>query len=112
MNKLPDVKIKNGYNYRLIKRNNKIAIYELTNIKYPEDKSVSYEVFVILISQAYQLIQKCGINIGKVYDYPISEKFPGNEDFGRTAWAYNNENLALEKFDNLTLEPMNYEEIN
>ena len=93
---------KNGYLYTLIKRNDKAALYEQRNIKFPEDTSIGYEVFSIKISPACVLIGKSGPTKGKEYCYPTSEKFPGNEDFGKNAWFLKSKKLANQKFKEIS----------
>jgi hypothetical protein len=97
---LPQTKIKNGYAYTLHKRSGKVAIYKMKNIKEPDDKSVAFEVFRIAISPAVTLTDR---RTGRSYDYPVSEKFPSNEDFGQTAWAYQTEKAAINKFQELNV---------
>jgi hypothetical protein len=102
--KLAKSKSKNGYNYRLVLRSAKAAIYEQIvekEINGLVGKVVGYEVFVISVGKAYSLVQKHGNKKGEIYNYPAAEKFPGNEDFGKSAWAFTNKNLAMEKFKEL-----------
>lgn len=96
--KLPTSKKRNGYLYTLVKRSKKAVIYRMTNDKFPEDKSVSFEVSIIRKAPAYKLLQKTN---GNYYHYPESERFPCNEDFGKTAWTYDKEESAMKKFDEL-----------
>ncbi len=100
--KLPQSKLKNGYIYTLVTRNDKAAIYSMKNEKFPEDISIGYEVFKISVGKAYSLVQKHGKVKGKVYSYPAAEKFCGNEDFGKTAWAYTTKDAAMKRFTELT----------
>ena len=92
---------KNGYLYTMIDRTKNAAIYKQTPDKDPDDTSTAYEVFQITITKAYSLTakptktKKTDLH---VYNYPASEKFPGNEDFGKTAWAYNTLASAMKKF--------------
>ena len=102
---LPQTKSKNGYAYRQIKRNDKAAIYEQSVEKDINGKIgliVGYEVFKIVVSKAYSLVQRNGKKKGEVYNYPAAEKFCGNEDFGKIAWAYNTKESALTKFNELS----------
>lgn len=81
---------KNGYLYKLYKRGDKAMIYEQT---YPDDGSIcSYEVFKIRIDKPKVIF---GISL------PEREKFPGNEDFGKWAWAVTDLNKAMEKFETI-----------
>lgn len=102
---LPKLKSKNGYSYRQIKRSNKAAIYEQSvekEINGEIGKTVGYEVFQIVVGKAYSLIQKHGKKKGEVYHYPAAEKFPGNEDFGKIAWAFANKTTAMAKFNEIS----------
>lgn len=101
---LPKEKTKNGYLYRLINRTKKAAIYEQIVEKDCNGipgKTVGFEVLQIVVGKAYSLIQKHGKKKGEVYHYPPAEKFPGNEDFGKTAWAYSTKAEAMEKFNEI-----------
>jgi len=103
--KLPQTKSKNGYAYRQIKRNDKVAVYEQKvekEINGEVGKIVGYEVFRIVVGKAYSLVQRNGKKKGIVYNYPPAEKFCGNEDFGKIAWAYNTKEAALAKFNELS----------
>jgi hypothetical protein len=95
---LPKIKHKNGFVYELVKRSNKTAMYSQRDLK-GVDLSISYEVFIIKTSKSCTLVDKN--NPEKIYDYPPSEKFPGNEDFGKFAWAYMTKEKAEEAFDKI-----------
>lgn len=79
---LPETKTKNGFNYELVKRSKNAAIYKQST---SDNVVIGYEVFKIVISKAVEIPDK---NTGKLYKQPTREKFPGNEDFGKIAWAY------------------------
>ena len=102
IDKLPQTKVKNGYEYILIKRNKKAAIYSQKNIDVPEDTSEGFEVFQIVLSKPYSIMQKNGPSAGMWYHYPLTEKFPGNEDFGKTAWSFTNKDSAEKKYKELS----------
>jgi hypothetical protein len=102
---LPQEKSKNGYLYKLVKRTKKAAMYEQIIEKECNGdvgRTVGFEVFQIIVGKAYSLIQKNGKKKGEVYHYPPMEKFPGNEDFGKTAWAYTVLETAKEKFKEIS----------
>ena len=102
--KLPIVKFKNGYKYCLVKRNEKVAIYEQLverDINGVPGSIVGYEVFQVVVGKAFTLVQKYGKKKGEKYFYPAAEKFPGNEDFGKTAWSYCTLAMAEKKFESL-----------
>jgi hypothetical protein len=60
LDKLPDTKNKNGYQYTLITRNNNVAMYSMKNTKEPTDNSIGYEVFQISITKPVSLQQRSG----------------------------------------------------
>lgn len=95
---LPKTKSKNGYLYKLVKRTKKAAMYSMTNEKFPEDTSLAYEVFKVVLTKPASIQQKSGVKKGMWYQYPVTEKFPRNEDFGKTAWAYQTLGAAEAKF--------------
>ena len=99
--KLPETREKNGFIYTKVARNTVAAVYESKDSK-GFDTSTAYEVFKIVISPAYTMVQKAGKEKGKVYNYPAAEKFPGNEDFGKIAWAYMTKESAMKKYAELT----------
>lgn len=101
---LPKTKSKNGYAYRLVRRSANAAIYEQKiekEINGDVGKVVGYEVFVISVGKPYSLVQKHGKKKGQVYNYPAAEKFPGNEDFGKSAWSYTSLEAANNKFNEI-----------
>lgn len=100
MDVLPQTKTKNGYDYNLVKRTDKIAMYSMQNPECPEDKG--FEVFKIVLTPPCRLQQKSGVKKGMWYQYPLTEAFPGNEDFGNIAWAFNTIESAEKKFNELS----------
>lgn len=101
---LPLEKSKNGYAYKQVARSEKAAIYEQKvekDINGIFGETVGFEVFLITVGKAYSLVQKCGKEKGKIYSYPAAEKFVGNEDFGKIAWAFNSKKSAMEKFNEI-----------
>ena len=51
-----------------------------------------YEVFLIRTSKAGEVFGK---------ELPDREVYPGNEDFGRTAWCIDDEKRAMMKYESL-----------
>lgn len=49
-----------------------------------------WEVFRIKVSKEKSMFGKT---------YPLREVYPGNEDFGSTAWCYKDEILAKKRYD-------------
>jgi hypothetical protein len=102
--KLPATKKKNGYVYKQVSRSDKAAIYEQIvekDINGIPGTIIGYEVFRIIVGKPYVLIQKHGTKKGQKYSYPSSEKFCGNEDFGKIAWSYDTLQSAMNKFNEL-----------
>ena len=69
---------------KLIRRKGNICLYERSDDV--------WEVFFVNVCPA-----------GMLYDkfYPERETYPGNEDFGNSAWCFNNRALAERKYDKL-----------
>ena len=79
---------KNGFTYKLNKRNSYKAIYE----QYNGEDLISYEVFFIKVL-------KPSIFFGT--ELELREKFPSNEDFGKIAWSTRDYNRACEIYDSI-----------
>lgn len=73
-----------GLTAKLLKRDGKVCLYERTDN--------CYELFIVQVSPAVETFGK---------KYPEREVYPGNEDFGRTAWCYTHLDIALKRFDAL-----------
>lgn len=81
---------RNGFSYHQVTRNKKVAIYEQRG----KDNSISgYEVFLI------KVLPDRKIKNTLILSY---EKFPSNEDFGKTAWFYHTLDKAVAKMTELT----------
>jgi hypothetical protein len=94
--RLPQEKKKNGYNYHLVKRSEHAAIYNQVHPDYPDVSA--YEVFKIVITKPTVLIDR---RTNKEYPQPAKEKFPGNEDGGKTLWTYITLESAEKKFEEI-----------
>jgi hypothetical protein len=81
---------KNGYIYSLEKRGEKAMIYK--QVCAEEGITVGYEVFKRKIDKPKVVF---GIELGE------REIFPGNEDFGKWAWAVRSLERAEERFHNI-----------
>lgn len=90
MNILPINLRKNGFDYTQILRQGNKAIYEQT---YTEIVAY-YEVFKIR-TQPEKILRGNLIQSGEV--------FPGNEDFGKTAWSFKTLAKAMDKFNSLAI---------
>lgn len=100
MELLPEEIKKNGFIYRLLKRGEKAMLYEQYCID--AEKVVCWEVFKRKIDQPKVIF---GIELGE------REIFPGNEDFGKWAWAPSDYERALNIFENIenTISDLNDE---
>jgi hypothetical protein len=88
MNNLPQTIRRNSFEYRLICRTGRTALYEQTI----SEKRKAYEVFKIIISPERFFN-------GNLFE--AMERFPNNEDFGVSAWAYTDMQRAIKKFTDL-----------
>ena len=95
MKKLPLKLRKNRFDYKQILCCGDCCIYEQdynSGIKYQKGDTPLelkfYEVFKVKVRPAETL---------RGNDYPKREVFPGNEDFGTSAWAYRTLDMALRK---------------
>ena len=73
-----------GLTARLIERTDKVALYRRSD--------GVWEVFLIRIAPE-EIIQG--------HLYPEREVYPGNEDFGSSAWCYTSEKEARKKFNEI-----------
>jgi hypothetical protein len=90
MKKLPLLISKNGFEYKLLRRTEKKALYAQSL----GNTLIGYEVFRIRIQQT-----RFSALLGAIQT--SSEKFPGNENFGKSAWSYMDFQNALEKYNEL-----------
>jgi acetoacetate decarboxylase len=80
MKKLEQHQRKNGFDYELVERNDKAAIYkQVENYGENNEYIVAYEVFLIKIRKDKSIVGNF-IEGGEI--------FPSNEDFGKNAWTY------------------------
>ena len=84
MKKLPLKWRANRYNYTQIARTEKKAMYK--------SDGDFYEVFIIKVRPKETIFGR---------EYPQREAYPGNEDFGKTAWCFSNKKNALRKYEEL-----------
>lgn len=69
-----------------------------TLIKRTDDKAIYkrndgvYEVFKIKIQEKREAFGR---------EFPHKEMYPGNEDFGNSAWCYVGKDQALKRYENL-----------
>lgn len=76
---------KNGFLYKEVKRDANIAIYEQIDVE--NDIRLAYEVFKVVVMKPNNFIPE------------HFEKFPSNEDFGKTAWSFRKYDKAIDKFN-------------
>lgn len=67
-----------------VKRNGDVCLYQRSD--------GPYEVFQVQVAPARDVFGT---------ELPERETYPGNEDFGKTAWCYTGYEGALRKFDRL-----------
>jgi hypothetical protein len=94
MEKLPEKLKKNGYEYHQLKRSDNAALYGQYIIG---GKVIqAYEAFIIRE-------QKEGTSTigGAVVNFVAKELFPSDEEFGRTAWSFNDLKRAELCFEGL-----------
>lgn len=84
---------KNKYDYKLFQRGNKACIYKQMD----NGKVIGYEVFLIKYTKARLMPNGDTIS--------AHEKFPGNEDFGKTAWSCKELERAIKRFLHLEEKP-------
>lgn len=95
MKKLGKIITKNGFEYRLHTRGKVAAIYEQWGKTWEgKEKLFGYEVFKIKTTKEKFVFDTT---------YPAQERFPSNEDFGRSAWSISDddEERAIEIFNDL-----------
>lgn len=83
-----------GFNYKLIERTDKKALYARHDIN--TNLIHGYEVIKIqtVVSKPFQ--------VGNNYElYDMIEKFPSTQFQGRKSWLYADLSLAKKKYDNL-----------
>ena len=85
---LPQKTCKNGFPYTQICRGARSCIYE----QRVGQKLIAFEVFIIQTRSERSIL-------GKIIQ--AKEKFPSNEDFGKTAWTYWTVEQAMKKFNEL-----------
>lgn len=91
---LPTELKKKGMLLRQVKRNDDVAIYEVSYDHTPE-KVIGHEVFKITIREAQELYGKA---------YPRMEAYPSDTMFGNTAYSVTSREYAEEYWDRLNKE--------
>ena len=86
MEELKQIIRKNGFIYKLVHRTKRVAMYQ----QWDEEQLMGYEVFLIKV-------QKYREAFGKIF--PKKEQFPGNENFGYSAWSIYNLERATKLFN-------------
>lgn len=81
---------KNGFTYTLVQRNERAAMYE-TSIS--DGTNPYYEVFQIKTAPGGESTIS-----GKLITFSPHERFPSNEDFGKSAWCYRYKDKAEAKY--------------
>jgi hypothetical protein len=98
---LPEELRKNGFDYKLIKRENHKCIYSQSN----NHSVVGYEVFKTKImphrARMIKLKEQTGRGNNPELLKEYKEIFPGDEEFGKRAWTFNNLGNALMVYQDL-----------
>jgi len=98
--KLPEKVKKNGFEYRLVKRTDERAIYSQHA---GLGQVIAYEVFKIKLGDLRKAKKRWADMRKEQFneaDYEeFYEKFPSDEDFGKTAWTYSKLAEAEKTFD-------------
>lgn len=98
---LPEEIKKNGFIYKLIKREPHKCIYVQTK----NGQERTYEVFTTKIVNHRERMIAMKNNLGQNINYEklneYKEVFPGDEEFGRRAWNYKLKKDALKAYDEL-----------
>ena len=79
---------KNGFAYTLVCRGGRSCLYA----QHVTPEMICFEVFIIRINKVKSI---------KGNIIPEKERFPSDEDFGKTAWSFSNYDSALAKFNEL-----------
>ena len=90
MELLQDTYSRKGTIYKKVIRNDKAAIYE----QYMDNRLVGYEVFIIRIQREFTFPN------GTVN--PEKESFPGDSQWGNSAWSYCTLKSAQKRYDEIT----------
>jgi hypothetical protein len=100
LNRLPDILKKNGFTYRLVKRNKERFIYSQHN---ELGEIVSYEVFLNKIKPWRKMKEMFAKRQNSNMDYSkeseFYETFPKDEEFGSRAWTYPTLEKAMLAFE-------------
>jgi hypothetical protein len=89
---------KDVFEYRLVKRNDDVAMFAQWYLDCDEPRIVAYEVFFI---RKQKPKTRTIPGHGEV-EYHAKELFPRDEDFGYSAWSITDVKRADEKFEELT----------
>lgn len=87
--KLKDEVRKNGFDYKLIKRDDEKCIYA----QYNDGLIIAYEIFKTKNSKPHPK------SLEDIKNYDFVETFPTDEEFGVRAWTYPTLDKALLAFD-------------
>ena len=97
MKKIPNTFRKNGYDYLLLKRCDRLAIYEQSD----KGKTFAYEFHKIRLNQPSIIKYKQPNGDVNVVKRPLREALPSNEDWGRYGWTFNTLKEADIKYESL-----------
>ena len=91
--KIKDTFTKNDFDYRLIARVGRIALFEQFDAK----EVCGYEIHKIRVKP----IQPMFLPGDEYKGYTHYEKLPSNEEFGKYGWYYMNKRLAIDHYNEL-----------
>ena len=98
LEKLPEKLRKNGFDYELIKRDNKRCIYA----QYLGGKIIAYEIFKTKIINNHENKKQFAKRANKEFDQNCAEYkeiFPNNEEFGKRALSCSTIERANQCYD-------------
>jgi len=102
MKQIPESFRKNGYDFEIVKRTEKVVILRQLNAL---GGVVAWEVHKVRLNPA-AAVQYCQPDgTYKIIKYLKSEILASNQEFGRYAWSYNTQEAAMNKYNELTGNP-------
>jgi hypothetical protein len=90
---------KNGYEFKLVKREGPYAIFLGTK---PNSISQNYEVIRVLVTEAgSRMVHDPKTDTDMEITWEAHERPPGDNEWGTRGWTYGNSKEALAKFNSL-----------
>lgn len=91
---------KNTHDYKLLKRNGNITLYEGSWTDNGKKAYLFYEVIILRIAKVTEFQER----MTKYEGFTHYEKLPSNEDFGTYAWCITNYEEAKQKYNIIVLQ--------